>query len=217
MVAKPVAESRQAVSRRRGHGVVIWLVDQPAQGVSAMRTKRMENTLFTMMLSHEDSVGSSEHFPGARKGLLFLLLASLIGGCQGVSDKSIQVIGGLELRRMLEGKGREQVVLVDPRHPEDFAKCHLPGAWNIRLNDLPPNSKPVGRLARYEAIVVYGENPGSIPAKAMAKRLLAIGYSGVKFFPGGIEEWVDLGGRVETSIEKSEPRTEEGKTRGGGL
>lgn len=162
--------------------------------------------LYIMMLWCKKPVGSTGQFPSMCKLLCFIVVAFMFAGCAGrkVSDKSIEVIGGLELRQITDGKKRESVILVDPRHPEDFARGHLPGAQNIRLSDLPLDSKPTGKLSRYDAIVVYGDNPGSIPAKAMAKRLLAIGYSGVKFFPGGIEEWVNLGGVVERGQVASE-------------
>lgn len=90
------------------------------------------------------------------------------------------------------------VVLVDPRAPQEFARERLPGARNIRLIDVPPDARVDSGLDRFNNIVVYGSNAASPPARAMTKRLLAVGYSDVRFMVGGLEEWREIGGEVES-------------------
>lgn len=133
---------------------------------------------------------------------LGLGVLSLCGGCAGVSDKDIKNVSALEVRRMVETskkKGNDTlVVLVDPRSPPEFARERLPGARNVRLVDVPPDARVDSGLDRYDNIVVYGANAASPPARAMTKRLLAVGYSDVRFMVGGLEEWLEIGGEVES-------------------
>jgi len=129
-------------------------------------------------------------------------VVGVCGGCAGVSDKDIKNVSALEVRRMVESskkRGNETlVVLVDPRAPQEFARERLPGARNIRLIDVPPDARVDSGLDRFNNIVVYGSNAASPPARAMTKRLLAVGYSDVRFMVGGLEEWREIGGEVES-------------------
>ncbi len=121
------------------------------------------------------------------------------GGCESVSDKDIKNVSALEVRRMFENskKKSDEVVFLDPRSPAEFAGGHIPGARNLRLIDVPPDAVVDKGLDRFDNIVVYGANPASAPAKAMTKRLLAVGYGDVRFMVGGLEEWVEIGGELE--------------------
>lgn len=55
----------------------------------------------------------------------------------------------------------------------------------------------VDRFDPYDAIIVYGDNPGSALAKAVAKRLLAIGVDDVVYFEDGYSDYVRRGGLIE--------------------
>ncbi|GJQ28508.1 MAG: hypothetical protein HBSAPP03_03920 [Phycisphaerae bacterium] len=128
---------------------------------------------------------------------------AILGACRGVSDRSIENMTGLELRRLVDQASKDRnaatLVLIDPRHPREYVAGRIPGAQNLRLSDVPPDARVDPALARFETVVVYGNDPSSAAARAMTKRLLAIGYSGVRFFPGGLEEWRSLGGEVEAA------------------
>ncbi len=80
----------------------------------------------------------------------------------------------------------------------------MPGAVNLRLPDVREDDPKAPELKQYSRLIVYGDNPGTAVARAMFKRLHAVGYGGVKFYAGGLEEWTRSGGRVETS-ELTEP------------
>jgi rhodanese-related sulfurtransferase len=124
-------------------------------------------------------------------------------GCESATtDKSIVPITVGEARRLVELGRREPglVVLVDPRSQDDFRARHIAGARNIRLPDVPLKASPSRPLNAYATIIVYGEHPGSASARAMTKRLLGIGYEGVRFMFGGLEEWMAVGGEVEPPV-----------------
>lgn len=143
-----------------------------------------------------------------------LLLGTLSAGwgCETrTSDKDIAkesvLVSLADVRQLMLTREEEPeaVLLIDPRSPRAFAEGHLPGARNLRLPEVPEQSTPAPDLQRYRRLVVYGENPGSAVAKAMFKRLLAVGYGGVRFFPGGLHEWTATGYAVETSEPPIDP------------
>ncbi|HZW08573.1 MAG TPA: rhodanese-like domain-containing protein [Phycisphaerales bacterium] len=139
----------------------------------------------------------------------FLLAGSLwaLSGCEtSTSDKDLAkesvLVSLADVRQMMSDRdaGEEHaLLLIDPRAPKYFAEGHLPGARNLRLPDVREDQPRDPALERYARLVVYGENPGSAVAKAMFKRLLAVGYSGIRFFPGGLAEWRSSGYEAETS------------------
>ena len=95
-----------------------------------------------------------------------------------------------ELRRKLEAG--ERFVLVDALSPMAYAHSHLPGAIN-----LPPDrvdARVRKRLPEQTAeIVVYCANPECEDSVETGKRLLELGYTNVRHYPGGKNEWRDHG------------------------
>jgi rhodanese-related sulfurtransferase len=123
-----------------------------------------------------------------------------MAGCQtDVSDKDIEIISLSQTRTLLEGKESSKVMLVDPRAASDFNAGHLPGAQNLGVNS--ERAKTGDKLNPvfdgYKYIIVYGDDPASAPARAMAKRLMMKNADGVKWFQGGLIEWRRAGLKVE--------------------
>jgi len=95
-----------------------------------------------------------------------------------------------ELRRLLDdGAG---AILVDALPPMSYAHSHLPGAIN-----LPPASVPRAapkRLPDKDAeLVVYCANPECEDSVETGRRLVALGYTRVRHYAGGKDEWRELG------------------------
>ena len=95
----------------------------------------------------------------------------------------------------LQGKlaGGADVVLVDALAPMVYAHSHLPGAINI-----PPTNVDATRLTKRipdlaTEIVVYCANVECDDSVSTAERLRALGYSNVKHYSGGKDEWRKLG------------------------
>jgi rhodanese-related sulfurtransferase len=91
-----------------------------------------------------------------------------------------------ELREKIESGDR--FVLVDALPPMSYAHSHLPGAIN-----LPPprvDASVARRLPDRDAeIVVYCANPECEDSVETANKLVALGYTNVRHFPGGKNEW----------------------------
>jgi rhodanese-related sulfurtransferase len=135
-------------------------------------------------------------------GALFAITLAAATGCTTqISDEVVPVAAPSEAVRSAQ---RASVVFVDTRSPEQFAQGRLPGAVNLRFTDLPQpqrrrNQATDPRLQRAARIIVYGQNPGDVAARALAKRLIALGYENVAWLEAGIEGWRSIGGRIVRS------------------
>ena len=84
-------------------------------------------------------------------------------------------------------------VLVDALAPMVYAHSHLPGALNIPPSDVQPE-----RLARRipdlgTEIVVYCSNPQCDDSIVTGERLQSLGYTNVRHYAGGKDEWRERG------------------------
>src|SRR5205814_6868602 len=89
------------------------------------------------------------------------------------------------------------VTVVDALGGEYHAKQHLPGAVPLVETD-------VGTLAgallpdRDAPIVTYCSNPACPNSQRVADRLTALGYTNVRKYREGIQDWVEAGLPVES-------------------
>src|SRR4051812_19366791 len=106
------------------------------------------------------------------------LLVCLVGCDRKVKDTDIKIVSVSDVKLLVDKAQRNptEVLLVDPRPAKYFEEGHIPGARNIQLPQIDPKGSTDPGLARYSAIVVYGDDPGSATARGMTKRLLAVGY-----------------------------------------
>jgi rhodanese-related sulfurtransferase len=100
-----------------------------------------------------------------------------------------------ELLRKLE-RG-DEFVLMNALAPMVYAHSHLPGAINM-----PPSAVDPTRLAKRvpdlaTEIVVYCSNPDCDDSVVTAKRLEALGYTNVRHYAGGKDEWRAAGLSLE--------------------
>lgn len=96
-----------------------------------------------------------------------------------------------ELQSRLESG--EQVVVIDVREPDEFAKGKIPGAYTIPRGVL--EMQVDGRLPLDTAVVLYC---GAGARSALAcKSLAEMGYDKVENLEGGWGAWVRLGLPVE--------------------
>jgi rhodanese-related sulfurtransferase len=103
----------------------------------------------------------------------------------------LPVITAEELNKKLE-RG-DDFVLIDALAPMVYAHSHLPGAINLP----PPAVEPLRCAKRMPdlsvEIVVYCSNPNCDDSVATGLRLLELGYTNVRHYAGGKDEWKRLG------------------------
>jgi rhodanese-related sulfurtransferase len=88
---------------------------------------------------------------------------------------------------------RDDFVLVDALAPMIYAHSHLPGAINM-----PPSTVDTIRCARRmpdlaTEIVVYCSNPNCDDSVVTGQKLRELGYTNVRHYAGGKDEWKQLG------------------------
>ena len=96
-----------------------------------------------------------------------------------------------ELQRKLE-RG-DDLVLIDALAPMVYAHSHLPGAINM-----PPTAVEPIRCAKRmpdlaAEIVVYCANAECDDSVVTGARLRELGYTNVRHYAGGKDEWKELG------------------------
>ena len=89
--------------------------------------------------------------------------------------------------------GGEQIVVIDVREPEEFARGKIPGAHTIPRGVL--EMQVDGRLPREAAIVLYCGVGGR--SALAAKSLADMGYEKVENLQGGWSAWTNAGLPVE--------------------
>jgi sulfur-carrier protein adenylyltransferase/sulfurtransferase len=105
--------------------------------------------------------------------------------------QNIPQVGPAELQSRLEAG--EQVVVIDVREPDEFAKGKIPGAYTIPRGVL--EMQVDGRLPLDTTVVLYC---GAGARSALAcKSLAEMGYEKVENLEGGWGAWIRLGLPVE--------------------
>lgn len=90
------------------------------------------------------------------------------------------------------------VTVVDTLGGEYYAKQHLPGAFALVRDDvdtLAPSLLP----ELDAAIVTYCSNPACPNSGQVADRLTALGYTNVRKYREGIEDWAGAGLPTESA------------------
>lgn len=157
------------------------------------------------MKNAKQQVGRATPQTAGRVFFWTLCLAAILGplgACQrqNVSDRRIDVItlaDALEYHRRSERPDPE-VLFIDARRSAIASQGSIRGSLNLRPDDIDLRTGPDPRLEEKEALIVYGQDPSSAVARAMAKRLIEAGYNTmlrrrVKFYAGGYNEWLETG------------------------
>ena len=98
-----------------------------------------------------------------------------------------------ELRSAIDG---DAVVVIDARPPAPYGERHLPGAVNLADEDVEARIDEV-LPDNAVTIVTYSTDIDCARGPALAERLTALGYSDVRTYREGIENWIGAGFSVE--------------------
>jgi rhodanese-related sulfurtransferase len=91
------------------------------------------------------------------------------------------------------------LTLVDALPASYYDQQHLPGAINLVEADAA-NLAATLLPHRGQTVVTYCSNEACQNSKAVARRLEALGYTDVRTYPGGIQDWVEAGLPTETAV-----------------
>lgn len=94
------------------------------------------------------------------------------------------------------------VTVVDALGGTYHAQRHLPGAIPLVADDVADKA---ARLLpdKDAAIVTYCSNPACPNSEQVANQLINLGYTNVRKYREGIEDWVDAGLPVESEVDSA--------------
>ncbi|WP_431970153.1 rhodanese-like domain-containing protein [Nocardia sp. bgisy134] len=98
-----------------------------------------------------------------------------------------------ELARELE---TGSLTVIDALPAEYYARAHLPGALNLVEADVEAKASQL-LPNKDAAIVTYCSNPACPNSGQVAAKLTALGYTNVRKYPEGIQDWTEAGFPVE--------------------
>lgn len=91
--------------------------------------------------------------------------------------------------------GRQETALLDVREEDPFAQEHPLWAANLPLSRIELDA--YRRIPRRDTVLVlYGSHGGEDLAPRAARKLVALGYTGVHLLEGGLEGWRAAGGEL---------------------
>jgi rhodanese-related sulfurtransferase len=100
-----------------------------------------------------------------------------------------------ELREALQA---QRVTLVDALPASYYDQQHLPGAVNLVEDEVAERASAL-LPDRTATVVTYCSNAACSNSKAVAQRLERLGYTDVRTYREGIQDWVEAGLPVESS------------------
>ena len=98
-----------------------------------------------------------------------------------------------ELRDAIDGG---EVTVVDALPPSYYDQQHLPGALNLFVDEARDRASEV-LPDKGAAIVAYCSNEACPNSEGVARVLTSLGYSNVRKYREGIQDWVEAGLPVE--------------------
>ena len=93
------------------------------------------------------------------------------------------------------------VVLVDALPASYFDQLHLPGALNLVESDVDTEA-PRLLPDKHASIVTYCSNEACPNSEGVARVLTGLGYTNVRRYRLGIQDWVEAGLPTETTASK---------------
>ena len=91
------------------------------------------------------------------------------------------------------------ITAVDALPQSYYARQHLPGALNLVTDDVPTHAAEV-LPDREAAIVTYCSNTACSNSGHLATALTKLGYTNVRKYAEGIQDWVEAGLPTETGV-----------------
>lgn len=88
---------------------------------------------------------------------------------------------------------KETFVLIDANGPSTYQKGHIEGAVNLTAKQVTAESLAKVAPSKDTELVFYCGGPSCPSSAKAAKAAHELGYTNLKKFPGGLEEWQEKG------------------------
>ena len=90
-------------------------------------------------------------------------------------------------------------LFVDSRHAYEFKQGHIPGALNIPLSTFEESGSSLASTPKNSPLVTYCDGVDCNSSMQLAAKLFEAGFTNVKIFFSGWQEWKSHGLPVEQS------------------
>lgn len=117
---------------------------------------------------------------------IFAASVSLSPATENVRTVSPTMVQLPEAKRLFESG---EALFLDARHAFDFARGHIRGAVNIPLNEIDHRPGLLDSLPRNKVLITYCDGVECNSSIGLAARLRDAGFSGVRIFFAGWNEW----------------------------
>jgi rhodanese-related sulfurtransferase len=139
-----------------------------------------------------------------REGLVLILCAAVLGfAFSAIRDKGLfakdtgrstsALPGGsptmIQLPEAVSLFEQQQALFIDARSPYDFARGHIRGAVNIPLHEVGMRGAAFDALPRDKVLITYCDGVECNSSIGLAAHLRELGFTGVRIFFGGWNEW----------------------------
>ena len=137
-----------------------------------------------------------------REALLLLILAGILGFTYTLMTKqgffsehkpvkpaaasNLEMISLARAKELFDGKN---ALFIDSRHEFDYSRGHIHGAVNIALNEYNAHLPRLNSAPKDKVLIVYCDGAECNSSIELAVRLMEAGFSQVKVFFGGWQEW----------------------------
>jgi 3-mercaptopyruvate sulfurtransferase SseA len=111
------------------------------------------------------------------------------GWAEPKRESRYPLMTGEELKRLIDSKATQDIVIVDTQPSEYFAEAHIPGAVNLPYTD---RIKPPVNLPRTKTLLLYCPCQNEEESTEMAIQLEKLGYRKLKLLQGGLPKWREL-------------------------
>jgi rhodanese-related sulfurtransferase len=92
----------------------------------------------------------------------------------------------------------KNTIFLDARYPGDYKEGHIKGAINFPWEEYEEyESEILPQLPKDEEIIAYCDGTECETSLLLAKELMELGYTNVKVFFGGWQEWQEAGLAIE--------------------
>lgn len=114
-------------------------------------------------------------------------------------DLFLEIDQPMRVKRIVENSER---TVLDVRHQDFYDMGHIPGAQSFPLQNFQADKERLLQtIKKNTPILVYCSGYGCDASHMFANQLTASGYKDVKVFPGGFNQWREMGFEIQKNEE----------------
>jgi rhodanese-related sulfurtransferase len=93
-------------------------------------------------------------------------------------------------------RGKQKVVLIDSRLPEEYQQAHLPGAISIPAERMKVEAKKLPK-DKTTPLIFYCRGAGCTLSQTAARAAMEMGYTYLMIYQAGMPDWLLRGNPVQ--------------------